>query len=121
MKFLLYYENKLFINYLKELIKNNNDEFVDLNDDTNICSAYKMYKPNWILIDLQLKKNNGFDVAELLKSEFPEANIALLSDFRDKRLKVKSNEIGAVLIPKENLFNFYNIINSEKNNMQIER
>ena len=119
MKFLLFYENKLFISYLKELIKNNNDEFVVLNEDSNICLAYKKYVPDWILIDLYFKNNNGFKAAEILKSEFPEANIALLSDFNDERLKRKSYEIGAVFIPKENLFEFYKIINHDKNDIPI--
>ena len=111
MKFFLYYENQLFINYLKDLIKNNNDECVELSDYTNNNLIYRRHKPDWILIDLQLKDNSGFKVAEILKSDFPKAKIALLSNFDDERLKVQCNRIGAVFIPKEKIFDFYNMIN----------
>lgn len=113
MKFFLFYENKLFMSYLKELITSNRDECVELNDEANFYSLYRDYKPDWILIDIPLKNNNGFKLAEILKRDFPEVNIALLSDFNDERLRIKSEEIGAVFIPKEKTFEFYQLINSK--------
>ena len=101
------------MNFLKELIINNKDECVELNDAANIYSACIEYLPDWILIDLGLKNNNGFKLAETLKSKFPEVKIALLSDFNDERLKAKSDEIGAVFVPKEIIFEFYDLINSK--------
>jgi DNA-binding NarL/FixJ family response regulator len=114
LKFLFVYENKLFMSFLKKLIDNNKDECIELSDSSNIYLIYRNHRPDWVLIDLQLKNNNGFKVAEILKSEFPEAKIALLSDFGDERLKVKSDEIGAVFIPKEQIINFYEIIKSDQ-------
>lgn len=114
MKFLFLYENKLFMSFLKELIINNKDECVELNDAADICSAYRKYMPDWILLDLGLKNNNGFKLAKTLKSEFPEVKIALLSDFNDERLEAKSKEIRAVFVPKEIIFEFYDLINISK-------
>lgn len=104
MRCLVVDENKSFRNYIKELIILNNNECMELDDGINLNSVYREYRPGWVLIDLQMEKMNGFKAAEKLIEEFPEACIALVSDFYDERLRNKAEKIGAAaFIPKENL------------------
>ncbi len=104
-------ENKLFRSYLRKTITGINDECIELDNGADINSVYQQYQPDWILIDLFLKNENGFKLAEKLKSECPGTNIALLSDINDERLRLKAKQVGAAaFIVKENLFECYNII-----------
>ncbi|MGE5365115.1 MAG: response regulator [Bacteroidota bacterium] len=110
MKFLIVDENKSFREYLRELIVDNNDECMELEDGLNIAAAFRKYKPDWLLIDLQMQKQNGFRLAEMMISEFRDASIALLSDFNDERLRIRAEQIGAkAFIVKENLCDLFKI------------
>lgn len=113
MKFLLIDDNGYCGKYLRSLITNNGDEYIEIENNDDLCSAYLKYKPDWLLIDIQMKERNGFNIIEKIKYKLPEAAIAVLSDFYDERLRLNAEKVGAsVFIAKENLFDFYSIINS---------
>ncbi|MHB9057099.1 MAG: response regulator [Paludibacteraceae bacterium] len=111
MKFLILVENPGFRKFIKKIITANNDECIQTENSTHLKSALKKYQPDWIVIDINLKKENAFQVAGEIRHEYPAVKIALLSDFDDARLRIKAKEAGAVaFISKGNLTEFYKII-----------
>ena len=114
MNFLVAIENENIKQYLTKIIRNRNDSLLAFpNDPALFYCIIDKYKPDWIIIDLNLKKINAFDLAEKIKMKFPGFNICMLSDVADERLIKKGKLIGAdAFISKENLFDFYNIIYS---------
>ena len=121
MRFLLVEENKDFREYLKELINNHGDECIDLKEGINLNTDYKNYLPDLVVIDLHLKNMSGFKAAKELLNEFPDARIAFLTNFEDELLREAAESIGVkTVIPKEFLYEFYDMIKSEKNNLQAE-
>ena len=121
MKFLLVEENKDFREYLKELISNHGDECIDLKESISLNQNYRNYLPDLVVIDLQMKNISGFKVAKELLNEFPDARIAFLSSFEDELLHETAESIGVkTVIAKEFLYEFYDMIKSEKNNLPAE-
>jgi len=121
MKFLLVEENKDFREYLKELISNHGDECIDLKEGISLNKDYKNYLPDLVVIDLQMKNTSGFSAAKELLNEFPDARIAFLTNFEDELLHAAAESIGVkTVIPKELLYEFYDMIKSEKNNLPAE-
>ncbi|MHB9011474.1 MAG: response regulator [Ignavibacteriaceae bacterium] len=111
MKFLILDENPGFRKFIKKLITANNDECIQTENSPHLKSALKKYQPDWIVIDINLKKENAFQVAREIRRENPAIKIALLSDFDDVRLRKKAKEAGATaFISKENLTDFYKIL-----------
>ena len=94
MRFLIVEENKDFREYLKELINNHGDECIDLKKGMSLNTDYRNYLPDLVVIDLHLKNMSGFKAAE--------------------SIGVKT------VISKEFLYEFYDMIKSEKNNLQAE-
>jgi len=112
MKFLIVADNSDLIQYISNLIVKQNDEFLLLNNPNQFNQTIISYQPNWILVDLIIKEANGFDIAEKIKKNYPQMNTCLLSDSKDEKLIQKSKQINTDLfISKENLFEFYKIIN----------
>lgn len=104
LKILLADENNLFRKYLIDLITDNNDECITLNNNSDIYSAYKKYKPGCVLVNIGLNNNSGFKIVEELKKRNPDAVVAVLSEFDDKRISQRAKDIGAdAFIPKEDL------------------
>jgi DNA-binding NarL/FixJ family response regulator len=121
MRFLLVEENKDFREYLKELISNHGDECIDLKEGISLNKDYRDYLPDLVVIDLEMKNISGFKAAKELLSEFPDARIAFLTNFEDELLHKAAESIGVkTVIPKESLYEFYDIIKSEMNNLPAE-
>ena len=111
MKFLILVENPGFRKFIKKLITTNNDECIQAENSSHLKSTLKKYQPDWIVIDINLKKENVLQVVGEIRHEYPAIKIALLSDFDDVRLRKKAKEAGAtVFISKENLTEFYKIL-----------
>ena len=118
MRFLIVEENKEFREYLKELISNHGDESIDNKEAISLNKDYKNYLPDMVVIDLQMKNISGFSTAKELLNEFPDARIAFLTNFEDELLREAAESIGVkTVIPKEFLYEFYDMIKSEKNNL----
>lgn len=115
MNFVVIEENKDFREYISELIIKNNDVCHIFEEESNLKLICKAFKPDWLIIGTDLKKQNGFQLAENIKIDNPEISVALLSDLYDARLEEKANQIGAdAFITKENLFEIYKIIKGVK-------
>ena len=111
MKFIILVENVNLSEYIKKLIIKNNDECIAAESINDLISAIDTIKPDWLFIDLQWTKENAFKLTEKIRIKHPDTNIALLSDVNDEKLRLKAEKVGAsVLIPKENLYDFYKII-----------
>lgn len=115
MKFLIVDDNEKFRSYLREFITGKNDKCVELDDGINVASAFREFKPDLVLLDIVMKKVNGFSAAEKLKKEFPEARIVFVSDYTDKYFKKKAETLGVEgFVPKENLYELKEIIQQHK-------
>lgn len=115
MKLLLIIENKDLINYLTDLINRNEDDCLLSDDITKSHLLVKSYKPDWIIIDLNLIEINSYELAKRIKEEKPNINICILSDMLDKRLQKKAKSLGIeCFLSKESLFEFHEIIRREE-------
>lgn len=119
MNFLLVVENDKMRNYLKKIITLHQDECWVLTEEKSILSSVKLHNPDWVLVDVLWKYENAFKLTEELKSGYPSVNIAVLSDTDDARFRHKATKAGAsVMIPKENLYDFYKIISTKYLNIK---
>ncbi|CAM4305730.1 response regulator transcription factor [Gillisia limnaea] len=83
----------------------------------------KLEKPDVVIIDIELKEENGFDLLKFIKRIYPDVAVFMLSnttDFNDTR---KSKQMGAhYLIDKSfelyNIPNFLMALQSAKNTSQ---
>ena len=122
MKFLIVEENKDFREYLKGLINDHGDECIDHKDEMSLNKDYGNYLPDLVVIDLQMKNANGFKVAKELLNEFTDAKIIFLANFEDDQLFAAAENAGVkTVIPKEFLFEFYELIKYEQNNQLAEQ
>lgn len=70
----------------------------------------KLEKPDVVLVDIELKQENGFDLLRFLKRAYPDVAVFMLSNSTDYNYSRKSKLLGAhYLIDKS--FEFYNIPN----------
>mgnify|MGYP002795026092 CR=1 FL=1 len=70
----------------------------------------KLERPDVVIIDIELKEENGFDLLKFLKRTYPDVAVFMLCNTTDFKYARESRLLGAhYLIDKS--FEFYNIPN----------
>lgn len=65
------------------------------NDGSEALPLYEEYKPDVLLMDIQMKDTNGTDALPGLLAKYPEAKVLFLTTFVDDEYIVKALELGA--------------------------
>ncbi len=64
------------------------------NDGSEALSLYEEYKPDVLLMDIQMTKMTGLEAAEQIISKYKEAKILLLTTFADDEYIIKALQLG---------------------------
>jgi two-component system chemotaxis response regulator CheY len=107
MKRLLIVEDNLqFRHLLIDLLHGYYDKIYECTGGDDVMKAYKKFKPDCVLMDTEMKKQNGFVVTKQIKTHYPEARVVLLSPYNDPEMYREARTAGAEqTVLKENLLN----------------
>ncbi len=76
----------------------------ECSDGDEAVEAYAKYRPDWVLMDIKMKRVDGFQATREILSSFPDARIIMITQYDDARLKEKASLAGAQeFVLKENL------------------
>lgn len=111
MKFLIVDDNPNFRKYLLRQIPKEKSIIKELDDGEKVVETYLDFKPDWVLMDIQMKRVNGLDAAIQIKQVDHSAKIVIISNYNDQKFKNKAAEVGATaFIHKENLLDLNTIL-----------
>ena len=57
--------------------------------------AFNECQPDWVVMDVQMKRVNGIIATRLLKTAYPSAQIVMLSKHDDAEIRLAAREAGA--------------------------
>lgn len=58
-------------------------------------TAYTLHRPDWVLMDVEMKDAEGFSMARQIKSYDPQARILILTNYDDTDLREAARDAGA--------------------------
>ena len=80
------------------------DEIRECADGDEALAVYKDYLPDWVLMDIEMKRMGGFEAAKQIIQLFPNAKIIFVTAYNIENLRTIAHEIGAkAFVLKENL------------------
>ena len=80
------------------------DEIRECGDGAEALALYPEFRPDWVLMDIQMEKVDGIAATRQLKAEHPDAQILILTNYSDQHLKEQAEQAGASgYVLKENL------------------
>jgi CheY-like chemotaxis protein len=89
--------------------------FVECDDGLHALARYSEARPSWVLMDIKMPGTNGFQAAQNILAEYPEARIIFITDYDDKEFRAAAKRIGAAAyIVKEELIKLREICSSER-------
>ena len=96
-KVVLIDDDQLVTLSLKTILENRGNISVEAigTDGKEAFSLYEKYKPDVLLMDIQMQEQSGLSAAEEILKKHPGAKILLLTTFRDDEYIVSALRIGA--------------------------
>ncbi len=79
VKIMVVDENKEMRKMIAELLTSEKNEIIELEDGDDAVEQYGKIKPDWVLMDINMKTVNGLEAAKRIKENFPDAHIAIVS------------------------------------------
>jgi DNA-binding response OmpR family regulator len=67
----------------------------ECSEGAQTLATYARHRPDWVLIDAELKDVAGFTVTRQLKSQAPQVRILFLTNYDDADLRAAAREAGA--------------------------
>ena len=89
---------------IRRFIRDIAHEIRECSDGDEALAAYKLFLPDWVLMDIEMKRVGGFEASQQIIQSFPNASIVFLTSYNDANLRNIAKEIGAKgFVLKENL------------------
>lgn len=96
--------------YLRDLA----DETRECADGAEALAAYAAFRPDWVLMDWEMKAVDGLTAARDIRAAYPEAHILMVTQYDDDELRRAAREAGASgYVLKENLSELHRLLIQE--------
>ncbi len=87
------------------------DAVVECADGGEAFALYERHLPDWVLMDIEMKKVDGISATKQIINAFPAAKIAIVTSYDDEDLRESATQAGACeYIVKENLFELRRVL-----------
>jgi len=112
MKLMIVDDNKEVRIFLRSLFEDTADEIIECSDGLSAVRLYAEHHPDYVLMDIEMKRMDGLTATERIMKENPEAKIIIVTSHNNTNLKEAVKLLGAAaFVSKDNLFELENIIN----------
>ena len=86
-------------------------DIIECEDGEDAMAQYEMHKPDWIFMDIEMKRKDGLTASKQILKRYRDANIIILTNHKNKSLKEEAFSNGVrEYILKENMLDILNII-----------
>ena len=80
-------------------------------DGAHALAAYERLRPDWVLMDIEMKGVDGITATRQIMAAHPQARIMIVTEYNDDDLRHAAHEAGACqYVVKENLLDILDIL-----------
>jgi len=94
MKMLIVDDSAAMRRIIKELLPVE-DEKLESRDGKEAIAAFAEHRPDWVLMDIQMKGVDGLSAAEAIKAKCPAARIIFVTAYDEPRYRAAATKLGA--------------------------
>ena len=114
MKLLIVEDNADMRRLISGLLRDLAETINECSDGAAALAAYSEYQPDWVLMDIKMAEMDGIAATRQIIAAFPKAQIVIVTDYGDAKLRAAANAAGArAYVIKEDLFVLRGILGSQ--------
>ncbi len=114
VKFLIVDDNSEMRQTLARYIKREGDEIFECDDGGEALAMYQRHRPDWVLMDINMKRVGGIEATEHILAADPAAKVNVVTDYGDKFFRRAASGAGARgFITKEDLSELPSIVRNK--------
>jgi len=95
MKILIVDDNLAVREMIRSFLPEAFDQVCECADGADALACYRSFRPDWVLMDWDMKGLNGLAATREILVEFPEARIVFVTQHEDPELRIAADEAGA--------------------------
>jgi CheY-like chemotaxis protein len=104
MKLLIVEDNDEMRALLKSVIADLAETIIECWDGDQALTNYRQHRPDFVLMDIRMKRLDGIAATRQITAAFPNAAIVMVTDYDDARLRKAARAAGACgYVVKENI------------------
>ena len=89
---------------IKDLLRKVGARVCECSDGSEAVEMYRRNRPHWVLMDIRMSCMDGITATRTIRESFPDARIAIISNYDDRILRKQAEEAGAkYFVPKDDL------------------
>jgi CheY-like chemotaxis protein len=113
LRLLIVDDNEKISEMMRKAFESEFSEISLCNDGIDALDEYERFKPEWVFMDIKMKKMDGLKAAKKILSNYPEAKIIIVTSYDSNALRKEAKNAGVVdFIVKDELDKIFKIINS---------
>ncbi|MBN2414597.1 response regulator transcription factor [bacterium] len=87
--------------------------FIELDDGETVVETYADCRPDWVFMDIKMKRMDGLTATTSLMRRFPDARVVIVSQYDDAAYRMAAEQQGVfAYILKDNLLDIPALMNS---------
>lgn len=91
------------------------NEVIECEDGDEVLGAFTTHRPDWVLMDVEMKRMDGLKATADLMSCYPEAKVIIVTKHADVQTRLAADEVGArFLVGKEDLLSLLPLIQTRE-------
>jgi NarL family two-component system response regulator LiaR len=111
MNILIVEDNEQMRKMVKSLVADLAVSVHECSDGAQALDAYRESRPDWVLMDIEMKDLDGISATRQITRAFPEAHVMIVTNYDDVDLREAACEAGACeYVVKENLLDLRRIL-----------
>lgn len=111
MSFLIVDDNSVMRRTIRRVVDEFAAEIVECDDGAKAFSAYQKYRPDWVLMDIEMRKKDGLTATKEICEVYPQAQIVIVTKYGDSEMREAAQKAGATgYVVKENLLELRRIL-----------
>ena len=95
MVFLIADDNRAVRKMTQTILAASQNTFIECANGNEAVEKYARYRPDWVIMDIEMDFLDGIAASRKITRSFPEANILILTQYNDPHLKKAALEAGA--------------------------
>jgi two-component system response regulator DegU len=80
---------------VKRIASKASDEVFEREDGDEVLAAFTEHNPDWVVMDVEMKRMDGLKATAQLIAHYPEAKVIIVTKHSDTQTRAAASEAGA--------------------------